>query len=152
VRSIPLPESIVEVLDLRELPVEGGLWTQTWLSEHCSAIYYLLVAPEFSGMHRLKHTEIFFYHGGSPARMMLLHSDGRVEEPMLGADVVAGERPQVVVPAGVWQATETLGEWSLLSTVMSPPYSSDAVTFGRADALCREFSHYAQRIRPLCRF
>jgi len=145
------PEEIITALGLAPLPTEGGMWAQTWRDEHGSAIYYLLVAPEFSAMHRLAHPEVFSYHAGAQARMLLVHPDGRITRPVLGTDLAAGQRPQVAVPAGTWQATETLGAWSLLGTFMAPPYTDDAVEFaGGADLAARHPEH-AEEIRRLCR-
>jgi predicted cupin superfamily sugar epimerase len=144
------PDQIIAALGLRSLPMEGGLYAENLQDEHASAIYYLLVAPEFSSLHKLTHLEIFVYHGGAPARMLLLHPDGRVERPVLGMDLAAGERPQVVVPAGTWQATETLGEWTLLGTVMAPPYTDDSVTFAD-ETLAALYPLHANDIRRLTR-
>ena len=41
---------------------------------------------------------------------------------VLGADLAAGERPQVVVPAGAWQAAETTGAHTLVSCTVSPGF------------------------------
>jgi predicted cupin superfamily sugar epimerase len=144
-------DSIVAALGLRPLPVEGGRWAQTWRDEHCTAIYYLLAAPEFSALHRLAHLEIYAYHAGAPLRMLLLYPDGQVRRPVLGTDLAAGQRPQVVVPAGVWQASEPLGAWSLVGTVVVPPYTDDVVEFGSADQLAAEYPDHAEAIRALCR-
>ncbi|GDY32974.1 cupin domain-containing protein [Gandjariella thermophila] len=144
------PAEIIEALGLAPLPTEGGRWAQTWRDAHGSAIYYLLVAPEFSALHRLAHPEVFAYHAGAPARMLLAHADGSVSRPVLGPDLVAGQRPQVAVPAGTWQATETLGAWSLLGTFMAPPYTDDAVEFGRAGELASRYPDHAGDIRRLC--
>jgi uncharacterized protein len=146
----PTPQRIADALGLRELDVEGGLWSQSWRDERCSAIYYLLAAPEFSALHRLDRLEIYGYHAGAPARMLLL-SNGRVAEPILGPDVAAGQRPQVVVPAGTWQATTTLGEWTLMGTVVVPPYTDDCVEFADAERLSAVYPAYADRIRRACR-
>jgi uncharacterized protein len=145
------PPEFVAALGLVPLPVEGGLWAQSWRDEHGSAIYYLLVAPEFSALHRLAHTEIYLYHAGAPARLLLLYPDGTVTRPVLGVDVAAGQRPQVVVPSGVWQATETLGAWSLLGTVVVPPYTDDIVEFGAATALAEQYPGHAKVIQTLGR-
>lgn len=146
-----IPDDIIRTLGLEELPIEGGLFTQSWRDERVSAIYYLLIAPEFSALHRLDRVEIFTYHAGSPAQMYLLHPDGSVQRPVLGPDVTAGHRPQVVVPAGVWQTAVTTGEWSFLGTVVVPPYYDDCVEFGDADDLCARYPEHADLIRPLCR-
>lgn len=142
-------DEIATTLGLRPLPVEGGLWTQTWRDEHCTAIYYLLVDPDFSALHRLTAPEIWVHHAGAPARMTLL-GDG-VTRPVLGADIAAGQRPQVAVPSGTWQACRTLGEWSLLGTFMAPPYTDDAVEFAAADTVAGDYPEHAAEIRALCR-
>jgi hypothetical protein len=144
-------DPVIAALGLRPLPVEGGRWAQTWRDEHCTAIYYLLAAPEFSALHRLAHLEIYAFHAGAPVRLLLLYPDGRVARPVLGTDLAAGQRPQIVVPAGVWQASETLGAWSLVGTVVVPPYTDDIVEFGSAAELAAEYPDHAETIRALCR-
>ena len=143
------PEAIIKFLDMQPLPVEGGMLAQTWIDEHSSGIYYLLQRPQTSGLHRLRHVEIFQYHGGAPARMLLLHEDGRISEPVLGLSLAQGQRPQVVVPPRTWQATETLGQWSLLGTYMSPPYNDNEIEFGKAEALIPLYPSASARIRRL---
>jgi uncharacterized protein len=79
--------------------------------------------------------------------MLLLHPDGSVERPVLGTDVAAGERPQVVVPAGTWQATVTRGTWSLLGTVVVPPYTDGCVEFAPASELAVRYPEAAPDLR-----
>ncbi|QRP49213.1 cupin domain-containing protein [Amycolatopsis sp. FDAARGOS 1241] len=146
---MPEPTEFVRHLGLQPLPVEGGRFAQSWRSAEGSAIYYLLVAPEFSAPHRLDRVEVFVHHAGAPARMLLLHPGGSVTRPVLGTDVAAGERPQVVVPAGTWQATAPLGPWSLLGTVVVPPYTDDCVEFADAAALAAQFPAAAGELRAL---
>lgn len=141
------PEQLIADLGMQELPVEGGYFAQTHRSDEVSAIAYLLRRPDFSGMHVLKHVEIYSFHAGSPLRMLLLHPDGSVTEPVLSAS-----NPQVVVPAGVWQGSVPAGDWSLVGTVVVPPYTDDIVEFGRAEDLCARYPSHEAVIKPLCRF
>ncbi|MCA1655815.1 MAG: cupin domain-containing protein [Pseudonocardiaceae bacterium] len=143
-------EDITKALGLEPLPIEGGLFAQSWRSETCSAIYYLLAAPEFSAVHRLDRVEIFTYHAGAPTRMWLL-SGGQLRTHVLGTDLAGGQRPQVVVPAGTWQAAEPLGPWTLMGCVVVPPYTDDCVEFGVAAELAAEYPEHAERIAGLCR-
>lgn len=145
------PQEITSLLGLEPLPIEGGSFTQSWRSATVSAIYYLLTAPEFSALHRLDRTEIFTYHAGAPARMLLLAQDGTARTAVLGADLAAGQRPQVVVPPGTWQAAESLGAWTLAGCVVVPPYTDDCVEFGVAERLAAEYPGQAKEIRRLCR-
>ncbi|MFJ1760023.1 cupin domain-containing protein [Amycolatopsis sp. NPDC088138] len=144
---MPEPSDFITHLGLQPLPVEGGRWAQSWRSDTGSAIYYLLVAPELSAPHRLDRVEVYAHHAGAAAAMLLLHPDGSVERPVLGTDVAAGQRPQVVVPAGTWQATVTLGAWSLLGTVVVPPYTDDSVEFATAADLAAEYPSAAADLR-----
>ena len=146
------PELIEAELGLAPLPIEGGKFVATWRDEYSSAIYFLITPSDFSGLHRLEQAEGWFFHAGAPASMLLLTSDGRVEEPVLGLDLKAGQRPQVVVPAGVYMAAEPLGAWSFLSTYVSPPWSEASVTFPEAEEIIGMFpSTAADRIRRVAR-
>lgn len=145
------PSEITSLLGLEPLPIEGGQFTQSWRSDTVSAIYYLLAEPEFSALHRLDRTEIFTYHAGAPTRMLLLGADGEVSTAVLGADLAAGQRPQVVVPPGTWQAAETQGPWTLMGCVVVPPYTDDCVEFGSADVLAAEYPGHTEEIHRLCR-
>jgi predicted cupin superfamily sugar epimerase len=40
----------------------------------------------------------------------------------LGSDLRAGERPQAVVPAGIWQAAASLGAWTLVGCTVAPGF------------------------------
>jgi uncharacterized protein len=61
---------------------------------------------------------------GPALRLSLV--DGSKEEIFrLGGDVRAGEVPQVTVPARVWQAAESLGEWTLVGCTVAPGFSFD---------------------------
>ena len=50
--------------------------------------------------------------------------DGAAEEIIrLGADIAAGEVPQVTVPARAWQAAESLGDWTLVGCTVAPGFT-----------------------------
>lgn len=144
-------EQIVKILGLKPLPIEGGMYAETWMNEFSSAIYYFLKPPEISGLHRLPSVEIFHYYGGAPAQMLLLFADGHIEEPVLGMDLDLGQRPQIAVLPGTWQATESLGQWTLLGTHMAPPYQETTVEFGKAAYLIPKYPSAAGRISRLSR-
>ena len=57
----------------------------------------------------------------------MIYLDGTLERVTLGRNIANGERPQVVVPAGTWQALRIKGtasedDWSLLGTTVSPGF------------------------------
>ena len=57
-------ERVAGLLGLRPLPDEGGLYRQTFADAHSSAIYFLLLAPDFSALHRLAATETYHWYAG----------------------------------------------------------------------------------------
>lgn len=138
-------------LGLEPLPDEGGLYRRTHVDDHASAILYLLIAPEFSALHALAGTEIYHWHAGSPLRLLLLRPDGTVAEPVLGPDVAAGQRPQLVVPGGIWQGSRPAAAWSLVGTTMAPPFDWSGFRLGDRVELLARYPGAATRIVELTR-
>lgn len=145
---------IIELLGLAPLAEEGGFFRETYRDERSTAILYLLEAPECSALHRLSGPELYHWHAGAPLAFLLLHPDGRTEEVVLGADLAAGQVPQLAVPAGVWQGSRPLGSdgaWSLVGTTMAPPFDPAGFELGEADALSAGWPSAAERILSLTR-
>ena len=68
-------------------------------------------------------TELWLFHAGSPLRLETAASDsGPVRTHRLGADVRAGEQPQVRVEPGEWQSAEADRGWALVSCIVSPAF------------------------------
>lgn len=156
---------IIELLGLEPLPVEGGLFRETWRSEAAepipaggvigTAIYFALTdePDSFSAMHRLRETEIWHFYTGDPVALLLLHPDGSVERPVLGPDVLAGQRPQVIVPPGVWMggALSPGGRFALLGTTMAPGFTPSSFETGGRDRLIADWPEAAAEIEQLTR-
>jgi predicted cupin superfamily sugar epimerase len=131
---------LAELLDLQRHP-EGGWYRETWSTRHeatfpgydgarfaATAIYFLLEAGQQSRWHAVASDELWLWHAGSP---LALELGGVGEQPtaqptqcfILGPNIVAGERPQVLVPAGAWQrAYPVEGMEALVSCVVSPGF------------------------------
>lgn len=142
-------DRVAALLDLEPLPHEGGRFRRTHLDAHSSAIYYLLAAGEFSALHALASTETYHWHAGSPLRLLLLHPDGRTDEPVLGPDLAAGQRPQLVVPAGVWQGSTSDGAWSLVGAITAPPFRWADFRLGERADLAARYPAVRVRIEQL---
>jgi predicted cupin superfamily sugar epimerase len=142
---------VAALLGLAPLPHEGGMWAQTWIDEHSTAIYFLMQPGDFSAVHRLDGPEIWHHYAGAPARMLVLHGDGTVSRRLLGDELGAGERPCVVVPSGDWMAAETLGEWTLVGTTMAPPYTDEGFQLGDRAELTARYPEAAADIVRLTR-
>jgi|SRR5205809_50351 len=165
-------DRVIELLDLTPLPVEGGFFRQTYVSDETipgqalprrygraktlgTAIYYLLTSDpdSFSALHRLPTEEIYHFYLGDPVEMLLLHADGRSERVRLGHDILGGERVQLVVPRGVWQGSRLLegGGFALMGTTMAPGFDEGDYAGGQREELIRRYPGEADRIRRLTR-
>lgn len=89
----------------------------------CTSIYFLLAKGERSTWHRVRDAvEIWHHYAGAPLRLAI-SKDGTTETAhVLGKDLAAGERPHAVVPAGAWQAAESLGDWTLVGCTVAPAF------------------------------
>ncbi len=115
------PEEVIDALGLEPHP-EGGWFRETWREPATTAIFYLLRAGERSHWHRVDATEVWHFYAGD-ALELPLSGDGRhVDRHVLGPDVAAGERPQLVVPAGTWQSARPLGGWTLAGLHRRPAF------------------------------
>ncbi|MBP1325755.1 putative cupin superfamily sugar epimerase [Leucobacter exalbidus] len=141
----------VELLELAPLEHEGGLFRQMHLDAHSSAIYYLLADPDFSALHSLNSVEVYHWYAGAPLQLLLLHPDGRIEQPVLGPDAAAGQRPQIVVGPGVMQGSSSAGSWSLVGTTMSPPFDWNGFQLGDRATLQEQYPEASARIVSLTR-
>jgi predicted cupin superfamily sugar epimerase len=122
-------QAVVDRLGMQPHP-EGGWFVETWRSPAspgeraaASAILYLLAAGERSHWHRVDAAEIWQWSAGNAMELRVAASDlGPIETCALGSDVLAGQRPQTVVPAGAWQAARPLGSWSLVGCIVAPAF------------------------------
>ena len=161
---MPTPREIIEALDLKPLPLEGGYYRETYRSEDvvsssasggarsgATAIYYLLTADTHSALHRLPADEIFHFYAGGPVRMLQLRPDGSGELVLLGPDVLAGQRPQVVVSRGVWQGSFLApgAEFALLGTTMAPGFEFSDYEAGDRAVLTAQYPEFAEIIGRL---
>ncbi len=156
--------ALIARLGLEKLPEEGGLYRETYRCQQtmatpqgerpcCTAIYYLVTPEEFSALHKVASDEIFHFYAGDPVEMFQLWEDGEAQTIVLGTDVLGGQFPQVVVPAGVWQGTRLQdgGAWALLGCTVSPGFELADFEAGDRQTLTQRFPHRATELARFTR-
>ena len=130
---------IARLLDLRPHP-EVGHFRESFRDPaaaggrgQSTAIYYLLTAGERSHWHRVDAAEIWHHYCGATLRLSLSAAGADAEHHRLGTDLGAGERPQIVVPKGCWQAAESLGAWTLVGCTVAPAFEFSGFEMAPAD-------------------
>lgn len=124
---------VIDALGLEYLEGEGCWIRLLWRTENANAIYGLVTPQDFSALHRLKEDEAWTYVAGAPAQMMLLHPGGSHELITLGTDIGAGHVPHHNIPAGSWQGTISMGEWTLVTCVLAPAFTEFELANGATD-------------------
>jgi hypothetical protein len=121
-------QGIIESFGMLPHP-EGGWYVETFRAPSepgersaVTAIYFLLQQGQRSQWHTVDASEIWLWHAGSVIRLILSRDGQQSEAVLLGPNITAGERPQTIVPWGVWQSAESLGAWSLVSCVVAPGF------------------------------
>lgn len=126
-------DAVIEALGLQPHP-EGGHYVETWRAAVSAderptgtAIYYLLRAGERSHWHRVDAAEVWHFYAGDPLALSIAAGSGdrAPARHVLGTELEAGHRPQIVVPAGDWQSAEPLGAWTLVGCTVSPGFRFD---------------------------
>lgn len=152
---------VVRLLKLAPLDQEGGYFRRTGESatrlvdgQRAWSTIYSLITPEgFSALHRLAKDEIWCFHAGDPLESLRLRPDGGGEWVKLGLNLSAGERPQDVAPANVWQGTRLAagGRWALISCVVAPGFVWSDFELGTRETLVAVHPGFADGIRALTR-
>jgi len=128
VRSLTA-DAVIRLLDLAPHP-EGGHFRETFRDERrvdggraaSTAIYFLLARGERSHWHRIDAVEVWHWYAGAPLMLEIARERSRVDRLTLGCDLAAGEWPQAVVAAHVWQAAQSLGDWTLCGCTVAPGF------------------------------
>jgi len=163
-------EKLIEMLNMKLLPKEGGYYSETHRSDHVvsgsslpeqyesdrslsTAIYYLLTPDTKSLLHRLPTDEIFHFYLGDPVLMLQLHPDGTAKTIFLGQNLNGGQSVQVLVPKGVWQGSYLLegGRFALMGTTMAPGFDFADNEIGDRETLISLYFSHQDLIKRLTR-
>ena len=132
-------KQLIEALGLQRHP-EGGWYRETWRAAAPegaraagTAIYYLLEAGDVSHWHRVDAAEIWHFYVGGPLSLTLSPNGHDAEAHVLGPEVLAGQRPQLLVPPHWWQCATSLGAFTLVGCTVSPGFEFAGFEMAPAD-------------------
>jgi predicted cupin superfamily sugar epimerase len=162
-------DEIIAKLGLQPLPHEGGFFARTWTGQTDAtlqapigtAIYFLLTDATFSALHQLQTDELWHFYAGAPVEhWQLTRGSARAERCVLGPDILGGQFPQLIVPAGKWQGarlvpspekTGAKNSWALLGCTLAPGWTGGDFLLGERAVLLAEFPGAAEIIGSLTR-
>jgi hypothetical protein len=128
--SVLTATDVIRHLDLKPHP-EGGYFRETFRDARLveggrpasTAIYFLLTRGQRSRWHRIDAVETWHFYAGDPLLLDVTASaSDAIDQVTLGPDIMAGHRPQAIVPADAWQAAESVGFWTLVGCTVAPGF------------------------------
>ncbi len=137
-------EQLIKHLGL-EQHVEGGYFRRSYCAKQvlnattkqtiASSIYYLLTASSRIGhFHKNKSDILHFYHGFGLIRYYLISEQGQLTTVEMGSDLLNGQQLQLLVPAGVWKASELIeGDLGLISEVVIPEFRFEDMVLAKPE-------------------
>jgi Cupin superfamily (DUF985) len=105
-------------------------------------------------MHRLKSDEVFHFYMGDAVEMLRLYPGGRGERVLIGTNLAAGQRPQVVVEKNIWQGSRLVagGSWALLGCSVSPGFEFEDYEAGVREELLAGWPGWGELVVGLTRW
>ena len=127
--------TLIQALGLEPHP-EGGWYRETWRADapdggraSATAILFLLEQGQRSHWHKVDATEMWLFHAGNALRLQTAPDDaGPILTIRLGADVLAGEEPQLRIEPRHWQSAEADRGWALVSCIVVPAFEFEGFT------------------------
>lgn len=131
----PRAAELIRTLELTPHP-EGGYYREIWRAPlavepadgrgrraACTAIYFLLPGGAVSRWHRVRSDEIWQHSEGAPLELLQLPpEEWRLHRTRLGSLTTEQQMPLHCVPAGWWQAAQSLGSYTLVNCTVAPGF------------------------------
>jgi predicted cupin superfamily sugar epimerase len=113
-----------------------------------NVLYFLVTQDAGVQLHRIRSDQMYHHYLGEPLEVLLLYADGKHEVRTVGADLVAGMRPQLFVPGGTFHAARVKSPdgYALLATSVWLRAEAADVEKGHAAPLATAYPAAAREI------
>lgn len=119
------PKELADRFKLQPLPGEGGLFSPLFRGEEASAIYFMMINPDFSAWHRIPESEMWIHVAGSPTLLYTLDELSKSSTPTVARYRLDNSSNQYIftVPPDTWMAAKPEKEWSLVLCSLVPAFT-----------------------------
>ncbi|EAV42637.1 hypothetical protein SIAM614_26783 [Stappia aggregata IAM 12614] len=133
-------EKVIDLLNMQPHP-EGGYYAETFRDSvtddggraASTLIYFLLPEGVLSRWHKVDAVETWHWYAGSPLELSISTDGATIKVLTLGNDLLAGERPQGIVPRDGWQQARSLGSWTLVGCTVAPGFQFEGFVLAPED-------------------
>jgi uncharacterized protein len=112
-----------------------------------SALYFMVTPQAPVRLHRIRNDQLYHYYLGDPIEVLLLRGEG--EHVIVGPDLRAGHRVQLLIPGNTFHTARIIGarRWFLGASTEWPGVIPADVELGKPDLLTAQFPKVAADIR-----
>jgi uncharacterized protein len=116
-----------------------------------SALYFMVTPDAPVRLHRIRNDQLYHYYLGDPLELFLLHADGTTERIIVGPDLRAGQRVQLLIPGNTFHTARLTGRrrWFLGASTEWPGVVPADVEIGNLDELAGKYSALAAELRAI---
>lgn len=116
-----------------------------------SALYFLVTPDAPVRLHRIQNDQLYHYYSGDPLEVILLHAGGTHERVVVGPDLRAGHRVQLLIPGGTFHTARTVGDggWFLGASTEWPGVVPANVELGNLEDLAASHPDVAADVRAI---
>jgi len=74
-----------------------------------SALYFMVTAGTPVRLHRIRNDQLYHYYLGDSIEVLMLRVDGATERAVVGPDLRAGQRVQLLIPGNTFHTARVIG-------------------------------------------
>jgi uncharacterized protein len=116
-----------------------------------SALYFMVTPVAPVRLHRIRNDQLYHYYLGDPIELFLLRADGSTERVVVGPDLRAGQRVQLLIPGSTFHTARLIGRrrWFLGASTEWPGVVPADVEIGNLDELAGKYPAVAADLRAI---
>jgi predicted cupin superfamily sugar epimerase len=116
-----------------------------------SALYFMVTPGAPVRLHRIRNDQLYHYYLGDPLEVFLLHGNGESERVVVGPDLRAGQRVQLLIPGNTFHTARLTGrrQWFLGASTEWPGVVPADVEIGNLDELAGKYPSVASELRAI---
>ncbi|HJR76995.1 MAG TPA: cupin domain-containing protein [Nitrospiraceae bacterium] len=113
-----------------------------------SVLYFMVTSDVQIRLHRIRSDQMYHHYLGEPLEVLLLYPDGTGGIAVIGPDLAAGMRPQLLIPGGTFHISRLRpgGSFALLGTTEWPAFESPDLELGDPAKLMADYPALRQEI------
>jgi uncharacterized protein len=116
-----------------------------------SALYFMVTPNARVHLHRIRNDQLYHYYLGDPLEVLMLPEGGAAERVVVGPDLAAGQRLQLLIPGNTFHTARLAanGSWFLGGSTEWPGVIPADVEIGDIEELAKQYPEAAAELRAI---